>query len=374
MPVVEKKKGHIDYVLLGIVTVLVIWGILMMASISVSFSQERFGNSFYFLLHQIGLGVLPGGLAGFLAFKMPLSFFRKWALVLLLINLFLLAIVFVPKIGTDFGDASRWINLGPISFQPTEPLKLSFILYLAAWLTSRHQKMKKEDEKGFSQTLFAFLIVIGILGLLLYFQPDISTLGIIIFTAAFTYFLAGMPLWHMLLGGALGAASFYLLLRTATYRMERWLTLLKPGTDPLRMSYQIQQALMGIGAGGIFGLGLGMSRQKAGLLPYPMSDSIFAVLAEEMGFIGGLCLILLFLIFAWQGFKIARRVNDRFSQLTALGITIWITLQAFFNIGSITGVLPLMGIPLPFISYGGSALISELVGVSILLSISRSGR
>ncbi len=385
------KKGKIDYLLLGTTSILIVLGILILASVSASFSQEKFSNPFYFLIHQIGLGIVPGILLGVLAYRIPFSFLKKWSLILLLINLLLLAMVFIPKIGAGFGGAARWINLGPLSFQPTEFLKLTFILYLAAWLTSRTKKQRNKETKkhftrlnaalrqfrqrrnyltGFSQTLFAFLAVIGIVSSLLILQPDISTLAIIVFVAGLTYFLAGTPLWHTILVSSLGAGAFYLLIKVASYRMERLLVFLKPETDPQGIGYQIQQALMGIGSGGIFGLGLGMSRQFS-FLPYPMSDSVFAILAEETGFIGSLILISLFLILAWQGFKIARNSGEKFSQLTAVGITSWLVIQGFVNIGSMIGILPLTGIPLPFISYGGSALIAELIGVGILLNIAK---
>jgi len=308
---------------------------------------------------------------------------------LLLINLVLLAIVFLPGSkflvgGTVLGGAARWINLGSISFQPAEFLKLTFILYLAAWLTSRtpqragggqsEKKFTPLDSKhltGFSTTLAAFLIVIGLISLLLIFQPDISTLGVIILVATLIYFLAGTPLWHNILIILIGGGGLLSLIKLAPYRFARLLVFLKPEIDPMGIGYQLKQALIAVGSGGIFGLGLGMSRQKFGFLPQSISDSIFAIFSEETGFIGSLILITLFLIFLWRGFRIGKITQDRFSQLTALGITSWIIIQAFVNIGSMIGILPLTGIPLPFISYGGSALVAELVGIGILLNISK---
>ncbi len=370
-----RKKGKINYWLVGVVSGLIIWGILMLASISPAFSQQRFGNSFYFLIHHLGLGMIPGILLGFLAFRIPLSFFKRWGLILLSINLVVLSMVFLPGIGSGFGGAARWINLGPITIQPTEFLKLTFILYLAAWLASKTKQKKQilqKQEKQFSQTFFAFLTAIAIISLLLVLQPDISTLAIIICIAALTYFSADTPLWHTFSLTGLAGLGFWLLIKIAPYRMERLLVFLKPETDPMGIGYQIQQALIGIGSGGILGLGLGMGQQKFGFLPFPMSDSVFVILAEETGFAGSLVLIALFLVFAWQGFKIAKHAQDKFSCLTALGITSWIAVQAFVNIGAMIGILPLTGIPLPFISYGGSALIAELIGVGILLNIAKN--
>ena len=373
-----KEGRQPDYILIGVSAILIVLGILILASVSASLSQERFGTTYYFLNHQLLFGLIPGVLLAFLVFRINLAFLKKWAPLLLLINIVFLAIVFLPKVGAGAGGAARWLNLGPISFQPSEFLKLTFILYLAAWLTSRTpQKLTGagQAKKTFSQTLLAFLIVIGLISLLLVFQPDISTLGIIGLVAALIYFLAGTPLWHSILIFLVGAGGLFSLIKLAPYRAARLLVFLKPEIDPMGISYQIKQALIAVGSGGIFGLGLGlgMFRQRLWLLPQSMSDSIFAIFAEEGGFIGSSILIFLFLIFLWRGFKIAKLRGDKFSQLAALGITSWIVIQGFTNIGSMTGILPLTGIPLPFISYGGSALISELIGVGILLNISRAG-
>jgi len=366
-----KESSHPDYILVIVTAVLLVLGILILASVSASLSQEKFGTTYYFLNRQI-LWITLGIILAFLVFKIRLDFLKKWAPILLLINLILLAMVFLPGIGTDFGGATRWLNLGPISFQPSEFLKLTFILYLAAWLTSRTEEIVTvKKQKEFSQTLIAFLIVIGIISLLLIFQPDISTLGVIILVAGLIYFLANTPLWHSILMVLIGTGGLLTLIKLAPYRAARLLVFLKPETDPMGIGYQIKQALIAVGSGGIFGLGLGMSVQKFGFLPQPISDTIFAILAEETGFIGCLILILLFLIFLWRGFKIAKESRDKFSQLAALGISSWIILQAFVNIGSMIGILPLTGIPLPFISYGGSALVAELVAIGILLNISR---
>ena len=186
------KTHRLDYILVGVVVILIILGILILASVSASLSQERFGNTYYFLNHQLLFGFLPGLILAFLAFRIPLNFFKKWAPILLLINLALVAMVFLPKVGVSFGGATRWISLGNITIQPAEFLKLTFILYLAAWLASRTPKGRKigfgQVERGFSQTLIAFLIVIGVISLLLIFQPNIGTLGVIVLVAALMYF------------------------------------------------------------------------------------------------------------------------------------------------------------------------------------------
>jgi len=370
-------RKHPDYFLLGVTLALITLGILILSSVSATLSQEKFGNTYYFLNHQLLFGFLPGLILAFLAFRLPTDFLKKWAPLLLLINLILLAMVFLPKIGASLGGATRWVNLGPFSFQPSEFLKLTFILYLASWLASRTPHQKKFDtgraEKiiGFNQTLIAFLLVVGIISLLLIFQPDISTLGVIGASAILMYFLAGTPLWHSILIVLMGAGGLFALINLVPYRLNRLQVFFNPAADPMGIGYQIKQALIAVGSGGISGVGLGMSRLKFGFLPHSVSDAIFAIFAEEAGFIGATILVFIFLLFFWRGFKIAKLSQNKFSQLAALGITFWITIQGFINIGSMIGVLPLAGIPLPFISYGGSALITELVGVGILLNISR---
>lgn len=220
-------------------------------------------------------------------------------------------------------------------------------------------------------TFVFFGIILGLLGILLVLQPDISTLGVLALTGVGMYFLSNTPLWHtaaMLFGGA---GILLLLIHLAPYRFSRLAVFLDPSLDPLGQGYQLKQALIGIGSGGLTGVGLGLSFQKFGTLPEPISDSIFAIFAEEMGFAGSMLLVVLFLLFAWRSFFIANKVPDAFSRLCALGIAFWITLQALINVASMTGIFPLAGIPLPFISYGGSALLTELVALGILLNISK---
>ncbi len=370
-------KKRPDYILLGTILTLIILGILILSSVSASLSQEKFGNTYYFLSHQLLYGFLPGLILAFLAFKTPIVLLKKWAPLVLLVNLLFVAMVFLPKVGTSLGGATRWINFGPFAFQPSEFLKLSFILYLASWLASRTPHQGKFNEKQsekiveFNQTLIAFLLVVGIISLLLVFQPDISTLGVIGVIAVSMYFLSGTPLWQSILMVFLGAGGLFLLIYHAQYRFNRLRVFLNPEIDPMGIGYQIKQALIAIGSGGIFGVGLGMSRQKFGFLPQSVSDAIFAIFAEETGFVGAIFLIIIFLLFFWRGTKIIKLSQDKFTQLTALGITLWITIQGFVNIGSMIGIVPLAGVPLPFISYGGSALIAELAGTGILLNISK---
>lgn len=376
----SRKYNHPDYVLFGITATLIVLGILVLAGISAPISQHKFGNTFHYLFHQVVFGVVIGIISGLIAYKIPLSFIKRRSPVLLLSNLFFLGLVFTPIIGINFRGAARWINLGFASFQPSEFLKLSFILYLASWLASKHkenQKSKIFDKQSFfynkryNNSLFLFLIIIAFISLFLILQPDVSTLGIIILSAGVMYFAAETPVSHIILIISIGIAGLTSLIRIAPYRMNRFLVFLNPEAYPMGIGYQVKQSLIAIGAGGIFGMGLAMSRQKSVFLPQSMSDSIFSIFAEETGFIGCLILISLFLLFIWRSFRISKMSSDKFCKFASLGISSWITVQAFINIGAMTGILPLTGIPLPFISYGGSHIVVEITGAGILLNMSK---
>ncbi len=366
MPSSIKKFKHPDYILLGTIGFLLAFGITILASVSAPFSQVKFGNTYYFLSHQIFYGLIPGLILGLLALKINLSFFKKMAPFLLLLNLIALIMVFIPGIGLQIEGATRWVNLGPVSFQPSEFLKITFILYIAAWLANR------SSEKKLNQAFLAFLAIFGLISLTLILQPDISTLCVIFAVAALMYFANNTPFWHAVLIFLSGIAGIFLLVKMAPYRLKRFLVFFNPEIDPMGIGYQLKQSLIAIGSGGLGGTGLGMSVQKFGLLPQPVSDSIFAIFSEETGFVGSFFLAFLFLIFLWRGFKITKGAESRFCQLTAMGITSWIVVQAFVNIGAMIGILPLTGIPLPFVSYGGSALIATLTGAGILLNISKN--
>ncbi len=368
----QKKTNHPDYFLIAIVLALLILGLLVSVRVSASLSQEQFGKTTHYLFHQLIYGFLLGGVLGFVAFKTPISFFRKWSWFFILISLILMTLVFIPGLSSSSGGAFRWINFGRFNFQPSELLKLSFIIYLSALLASK--KSEKKNRKEWRLTLIPFLTVIGLIVLLLYFQSDLSTLGVIIISGLLIYFSSGTPILYNILVSLGGAVIFiaFTVFSFSSYRLNRIFVLLGWLRDPLKTGYQIKQALIAIGSGGIFGLGLGVSNQ-AKYLPHPISDSIFALIAEELGLIGSLTLVFLFLAFLWKGMKIAKESDNKFSQLFAIGLTSWICFQAFVNIGAMIGILPLTGIPLPFISYGGSHITIELIGIGILLNISKSG-
>jgi cell division protein FtsW len=362
------KSRQPDYILLAVIGILVIFGLIMISSASIALSQERFHESYHYLKNQLIRGVLPGLALALVAYFIPYQFWRKIALPLLIVSIAGLVLVFLPGIGLELGGAKRWLNIASVSFQPSELLKLPLIIYLAAWLAT-----KEKEIKNFTGGLMPFLILVGIVCLLILFEPDLGTTGVLGFTALLIFILAGARISHVLLilAGGIALAWLSIKLNFFPHATSRVQTLLHPELDPRGIGYQINQALLALGSGGLFGLGLGQSLQKFRYLPQPASDSIAAVIGEELGFLGLLCLLLLFVIFAFRGFKIARQAPDNFGRLLAGGITGWIIFQALINITAISGLIPLTGITLPFISLGGSSLAITLTAMGILLNISK---
>lgn len=354
---------------------IILLGILALASVSAVFSMEKYGNPTYLLVHQLVYGLLLGLFLGTIAFFLPLRIFKRIGFWLFLATMLALAIlVFPSRLGIKLLGAARWIDLGLVSFQPSEFLKFAIIVYLGAWLSKSQDTPDPSPKKSFLgliSPVAPFLLIIGLIALMLVLQPDVGTLTIIGATAMLMFFLAKTPLWQNSSIWALGLAALGLLIKFEPYRLRRWLIFLQPTKDPMGMGYQLKQSLIAIGSGGWFGRGLGLSRQKYGFLPQTIGDAIFPVFAEETGFIGAIALVLLFLVFIWQGFRISRLSKDKFSQLAAAGITFWIGFQALINICSMTGLLPLTGVPLPLISYGGSHLAAEMMALGLLLNISK---
>lgn len=372
------QKKHPDYILVVVTSILLIWGIFNLAAISFPYSLERYGNSWHYLLHQLLIGFLPGLLIGFIFFKLKLETLKKISIYLFGFNLLLLMLVFLPKIGVELNGSRRWLKFGSIMFQPSEFLKITFLLYLSTWLGSRLNPKKRNVSKKKMdwQAFFVFLTILVILVIILLFQRSFSTLVIISLIGIVVYFASLASLRHLMLIILAGGGLMILAIKLAPYRLARVLTLLYPHIDPLGRGYQLKQSLITIGSGRLFGIekgiAFGLSRQKFGFLPEVMTDSIFAIIAEEMGFLGCLGLILLFLLLAWQGMKIVLKSKSESAKLLALGITFWLVFQTFFNIGGIIGILPLAGMPLPFFSYGSSHLIMEMAGLGILLNISKN--
>ena len=345
------KKNKPDTRLVIIISLLIFTGIIALATTSVPWSLVNGKDPWYFLVHQILLGILPGIILAFIVYRIPLSFIKKISPFLFIIAYVLMFLVLVPPIGKSELGASRWLQIGPVSFQPSEFLKLATIIYLSALLSSPKKK----------NVFFTFLVFIGLIFAALIVQSNLSTLIIISAISFIIFFCANTPLRYNLTFVALGIVGFAVLALASPYRRGRLMVFFHPETDPLGIGYQVRQALISIGSGGLFGSGLGLSAQKYGFVPQSISDSIFAVFAEETGFMGGIALIALFIALVFVCFSLAKKENDPFLKLLIIGIGSWFSIQAFVNIGAMTNLLPLSGTPLPFISYGGTHLIFELM-------------
>ena len=356
---------RIDAPFLILTFILLVGGLLILSSASAALSQKTFGTPYAFLLRQ-GFAAAVG-VAALLVFQaVPYRAWKKFALPLLVGSLLLVAAVFLPEFGYSAGGAHRWLSIGPLSVQPSEILKLSLILYLASWLDR-----KKGESKGFATAFAPFLGVTGIVGTLLALQPDIGTLAVIGGSAIVLYFLGGGRVSQVAAFFALAAAALAAIVQIAPYRVNRLLVFWNPELDPKGIGYHASQALIAIGSGGFWGRGFGQSIQKYSYLPEPIGDSVFAVVVEEFGFFGGLILTALFFFFLLRAIVIARRAPDFFGKLLAIGLASLIVLQAYINMAAISGLLPLTGIPLPFISYGGTSLVVTLAMVGIILNVSK---
>jgi len=365
-----KNYHEPDYVLIGIFAILIIFGLIMLSSAGAAVGYERFGDSYYYLKHQFLNGLIPGLFFLFITSRVDYRLWRKIAFPLLIFSIVLLILVFIPGLSFSYGGATRWLKLGGFLFQPTEIVKLTFLIYLSAWLEKRNEKEISDFKAG----LIPLLVVLGLITFLIILQPDIGTMSIIVLTSLVIYFVAGGKIIHLVWLGISGLGLLAFLVKIAPYRAARLMTFLHPELDPQGIGYHINQAFLAIGSGGFFGRGFGQSRQKFQYLPEVTGDSIFAVIAEELGFIFVLILVGLFLSLMHQGFKMAKKTPDTFSRLLTIGIVSWFVLQAFINIGAMSGILPITGIPLPFISYGGSALVASLAAIGILINISRQTR
>lgn len=364
----RRDAGKPDYVLALTVFLLSVFGVVMIFSASVVTSQEYFGNSHYFAYRQI-ISLIIGLILMVVAYSIDYRFWKKIALPLFLASLLLLVAVFFPGIGKQFGGAHRWIGVGNQVIQPSEIVKLTFLIYLAFWL-----EKKGEGVRDFSTGFLPFIFLIGVLGFLIMSQPDLGTLSVIAITAVVIFYISGARYTHLAIGGASALAILAILIKAAPYRMQRLTVFLNPNSQTLGAAYHVNQALLAVGAGGLWGLGFGQSKQKYLYLPQAHTDSIFAIIAEELGFVRSTLVIGAYIFLANRGLKIAKNAPDHFAKLLAAGITTWIVVQAFINIAAMLSLLPLTGIPLPFISSGGSSLIFTLFAVGILLNISKYSR
>ncbi len=359
-----KTWPRLDYILAITAGALLVMGLMMVYSSTFDLAYQAKGQPAYYLIRQVmwvafGLAVLLG-----LA-RLDYSHLHRVSIPLMGVMLVLLILVLI--LGKELNGARRTLANG--SIQPSELMKLAVVVYIADWLASKGEKIR-----DVSYGLVPFGVLIGVIAGLIVLEPNFSTASLIVLTAATMFFLAGAELTQMLGGGAVATVTFGLLVMNSAHAKDRILGFVKMFSDPTQVSWQLQQSLVALGSGGILGRGLGASRQKLLHLPLPATDSIFAIIGEEMGLVGCLIVIGLFAVLAYRGFKIAAQAPDVFGALLAAGATSWLVFEAMFNIAAMTGLVPFTGIPLPFISYGGSALVSAMGAVGILLSVSRGTR
>ncbi len=364
-----RNKKTVDKFFLSIVIVLICTGFFIFISAALAVLSKDQGKFLGILFNQLVLGLGLGLIGMLIVSRINYKLWRKYAFFIFLGSLILTALVFVPGLGFTHGGARRWIEIGSFSFQPVEFLKFGFIIYFAAWLAWARAKVQ-----SFKFGLLPLAIFLGVIAIILFTQPDTKSFILILIAGLAMFLLSGVS-WKYIFGLLLAALiGLSILVLFKPYLLDRVETFLNPGRDPQGSSYQLQQSLIAIGSGGIAGRGYGQSIQKFSYLPEPQGDSIFAVLGEEFGFVGSVLLVILFAFFALRGLRIAGRSPDLFSRLLTAGIVIIITAQAFMNMASIMGVFPLTGVPLPFVSHGGTALMITLIATGIVLNISRYQR
>ncbi|MDO8469586.1 MAG: putative lipid II flippase FtsW [bacterium] len=359
-------SGAPDYLFLGTVLTLTIFGIVMLTSASSDLASTKFGDSSYFVMHQLLYGLLPG-MVGFLVGCF--AYYRRWqrfATPFLVLSIVLLVLVFTGFGVSSVKGADRWLNFGAFTFQPSELLKLTFFIYLAAWVSRSTTR-----GSSFVQGFLPFLTLVGGVMVLLLLQPA-TTVAILIFLASvLMYFTSGAKIRFLAVAALVVSLALSVFIYFSPYRKARVLTFLNPTADTADTGYHINQALIAIGSGGWTGVGFGQSTTKLYYLPEPIGDSIFAVIAEELGFLGSLFVLLAFSVLIWRGLRIARHTSDSFGRIFVTGCTCLIGLQAFVNIAAVSGLVPLTGVPLPFVSYGGTALTVFLTMSGIMVNVSR---
>ncbi|MEN9557902.1 MAG: hypothetical protein RL141_271 [Candidatus Parcubacteria bacterium] len=359
----------IDPWFLGLVVGLSLFGLMVLFSASGPVAYQQYSDTLYFVRRQVMRGLLPGVIAFLICMRLDPRWLQRMAFPALIASLGLLALVFIPGIGLTLGGASSWVNIAGFTFQPSEFVKVTFLIYAAAWLASRGDQARKTVE-GASAFLLALAAVVGLLVL----QPDTGSMAVITGTALLMYFAAGAPIGVFVGLGALGTGLIALLIKLTPYRAARFMTFLHPELDPQGIGYHINQAFLAIGSGGLFGLGFGQSRQKYLYLPEVQGDSIVAVMAEELGFVMVCLFIAAIGALVWRCLRVAQRAQDPFSRYVALGVGVWIAIQTFVNIGSMAGIIPMTGVTLPFVSYGNSGMVSLFAGLGMVMAIQRRQR
>jgi cell division protein FtsW len=360
------KEKKIDRFFLIIVFILIFIGIAMFISASLGVLARSESTFYSVLFSQLVLGFGFGFLGMYFALKINYKFWRNYSFYIFLGSIILTAAVFVPHLGWTHLGAERWIQFGPLKFQPVEILKFGFVIYFAAWLSWAKNKVQ-----DFKFGILPFGILLAIIAVILFHQPDTKSFILIAITGMCMLFISGVSMKYVSLIAIgsiviLGGLVFF-----TPYLQSRIETFINPAQDPEGSSYQIQQSLIAIGSGGILGRGYGQSIQKFSYLPEPQGDSIFAIVGEELGFVGSVAIILLYLLFVIRGLRIANNSPDLFSRLLVSGIVILIVAQSFMNIASATGVFPLTGVPLVFMSEGGTSLMIDLIAIGLVFQVSK---
>jgi cell division protein FtsW len=362
------RAGKPDYAILATTLTLVVIGLIFVYSSSFAIALAHFDNVNYFLIRQLAFALM-GMMAMFFFMRFDYHRLRMLSPLIMLAAVVGLAVVLV--IGSDAYGSRRWIQFGTAlpPLQPSEFAKLALVIYISAWLASHHR-----DLKSAAAGLFPFIFVVGSVTGLILAEPDMGTAAIIAITTATLFFIAGGSLFHIFTLGSIGGVAATLLILVGEYRSDRVFAFLAAEDDPSGNGFQVLQLLIALGSGGVEGLGLGVSRQKFFYVPGAHTDGVFAIIGEEAGVIGTLIVLGLFAYLVFRGFRVAMQSRDEFGYYLAMGITIWIGMQALINVGGITRTIPLTGIPLPLISYGGSSLITTMAAIGVLLNVSRFSR
>lgn len=357
-----------DKPLIFIISAIVIFGLIMLSSASSIIAYSVFGDSYHFFKHQI-FGLALGSASVWIFSRIDYHVWRKYALAMLAISVALLLLVFIPGLAGDWGASRSWIKVFGFSIQPSEFVKITFLIYLAAWLEGRRKKLAE-----ISQGIGPFVVILGLIALLMVLQPDMGTLTIIFLSSLFVYFVGGGKIKHIAILILLGLSALIIMINIYPYQANRFKCMLDPSYSPKEYCYQINQSLIAIGSGGFWGRGFGASRQKFLYLPEAQNDSIFSIISEETGFIFSTGLILLYLALFYRGMIIAKNATDDFGKILAAGISGCIAVQALINIGGMVNIMPMTGVPLPMVSYGGSAMLAALASAGILINISKQTR
>ncbi len=355
--------------LFWLILVLLGLGLVVLSSASVVQSAKQYGVSYYFWRHQLFYGILPGLSLLWFFWRFDYKHLRRLSLPILGVAFLAMVIVLFPTYGRQINGSRSWLDIGPIVFQPAEILKFALIIYFAAWFGNKSDRVKSGESR-----LLPLFVISGIVAGLLLKQPDLGMLGIISLIIGGMFFIAGGSLRRSIAALLIACVLIVSYAATSPVRWRRITTLLHPTADVRGSGWQINQSLIAIGSGGVMGVGLGQSTQKFGFLPEPIGDSIFAILIEELGMVGGLSTLALFLLFAVLMAHIARRAPDDFGALLVSGMALWIMIQALVNMTAVMGLMPLTGVPLPFISYGGTSMAAMLAGLGVALNVAEHTR